>query len=117
MKNTIKSADIGQRIKTLRNNKKITQEKLAELTKLSLAHISNLENGHSKMSIESLIAISDALCVPTDAILFGEISHSDEPYYKEFVDIMIDCTNHEKDLLLSNALYMKKLIQNIKKEE
>ena len=43
------------------------------------------------MSIDSLIAISNALSVSTDAILFGEITYDKEPYYKEFTDIMLDC--------------------------
>ena len=34
------------------------------------------------MSIDSLIAISNALSVSTDAILFGEITYAKEPYYR-----------------------------------
>ena len=34
------------------------------------------------MSIDSLIAISNALSVSTDAILFGEITYDKELYYK-----------------------------------
>ena len=45
----------GKRIKIIRNARNITQEKLAEMSELTLAHISNIENGHSKMSIDSLI--------------------------------------------------------------
>lgn len=40
---------IGKRIKIIRNARKITQEKLVEMSELTLAHISNIENGHSKM--------------------------------------------------------------------
>ena len=50
------------------------------------------------MSIDSLIAISNALSVPTDAILFGEITYDKEPYYKEFTDIMLDCSDNEKNI-------------------
>ena len=107
MKCEIDFEKIGMRIKTLRNNCTMTQEKLAEKTGLSLSHICNLENGHSKMSVESLISIADALTVSTDAILFGEISHDDDQYYKDFVDVMFDCTDFEKGILIENALYMK----------
>lgn len=69
MKCEIDFKKIGMRIKTLRNNCNMTQEKLAEKTGLSLSHICNLENGHSKMSVESLITIADTLSVSTDAIL------------------------------------------------
>ena len=58
----------------------------------------NIENGHSKMRIDSLIAISNALSVSTDAILFGEITYDKEPYYKEFTEIMPDCSDKEKNI-------------------
>ena len=48
------------------------------------------------MCIDSLIAISNALSVSTDAILFGEITYDKKPYYKEFADIMLDCSDNEK---------------------
>lgn len=106
----------GKRIKSIRNARNITQEKLAELSDLTLAHISNIENGHSKMSIDSLIAISNALSVSTDAILFGEITYDKEPYYKEFVNIMLDCTDNEKKHIMQTVLYTKQLIHDIKSE-
>lgn len=39
-----------------------------------------------------------ALSVSTDAILFGEITYDKEPYYKEFTDIMPDCSDKEKNI-------------------
>lgn len=106
----------GKRIKIIRNARNITQEKLAEMSKLTLAHISNIENGHSKMSIDSLIAISNALSVSTDTILFGEITYDKEPYYKEFADIMLDCSDNKKNILcrllsMQSSSYM---ISNLK---
>lgn len=98
---------IGKRIKIIRNAQNITQENLAEMSELTLAHISNIENGHSKMSIDSLIAISNALSVSTDAILFGEITYAKEPYYKEFTDIMLDCSDNEKKYIMQAARYAK----------
>lgn len=115
MKCEIDFKKIGMRIKTLRGNCKMTQEKLAEKTGLSLSHICNLENGHSKMSVESLITIADALSVSTDAILFGEISHDDDQYYKDFVNVMFDCTDFEKDILIKNAMFMKDILRRCQK--
>lgn len=84
------------------------------MSELTLAHISNIENGHSKMSIDSLIAISNALSVSTDAILFGEITYDKEPYYKEFTDIMPNCSDKEKKHIMQAARYAKQLIHDIK---
>lgn len=76
--------------------------------------LSNIENGHSKMSIDLLIAISNALSVSTDAILFGEITYDKEPYYKKFTDIMLDCSDKEKKHIMQDAHYTKQLIHDIK---
>lgn len=76
--------------------------------------LSNIENGHSKMSIDLLIAISNALSVSTDAILFGEITYDKEPYYKKFTDIMLDCSDKEKKHIMQAARYAKQLIHDIK---
>lgn len=74
--------------------------------------LSNIENGHSKMSIDLLIAISNALSVSTDAILFGEITYDKEPYYKKFTDIMLDCSDKEKKHIMQAARYAKQLMNN-----
>lgn len=66
------------------------------------------------MSIDSLIAISNALSVSTDAILFGEITYDKEPYYKEFADIMLNCSYKEKKHIMQAAHYTKQLIHDIK---
>lgn len=76
--------------------------------------LSNIENWHSKMSIDSLIAISNTLSVSTDAILFGEITYGKEPYSKEFTDIMPDCSDKEKKYIMQAAHYAKQLIHDIK---
>lgn len=43
--------DIGIRIKQERINQNITQEKLAEITGISVTHMSNIENANTKLSL------------------------------------------------------------------
>jgi len=52
---------IGKRIKTLRENKGLTQEKLAERTGLSLDFIGKIEVNINKPGLKSLIKIANAL--------------------------------------------------------
>ena len=61
------------------------------------------------MSIDSLITISNALSVSTDAILFGEITYDKEPYYKEFADIMLGCSDNVKRHIMQAARYEKRI--------
>ena len=52
---------VGTRIQTKRLEKKMTQQHLAELTDYSEVYIGYIEQGKRKLSIESMIRISDAL--------------------------------------------------------
>lgn len=52
---------LGKKIKTLRENKKLTQEKLAEKTGLSLDFIGKIEVNINHPGLKSLLKISNAL--------------------------------------------------------
>ena len=43
--------EIGKRVKIARIRADLTQEALAEKAGLSITHMSNIENGHSKLSL------------------------------------------------------------------
>ena len=54
---------IGMRIKELRGNKKISQEKLAEIADLDRTYVNSVENGKRNISIENIEKIAEALDV------------------------------------------------------
>lgn len=62
--------DVGVRVKQERINKNITQEKLAELSGVSVTHMSNIENANTKLSLPVLINISNALDCDSSILLF-----------------------------------------------
>ena len=53
--------NISNQIRDLRIAKKITQQELAEKTNLSVPYISQIENNHRKLSLDSFIKIVAAL--------------------------------------------------------
>lgn len=63
--------DIGIRIKQERFNQNITQEKLAEISGISITHMSNIENANTKLSLPVLVNIANALNCDANIILFG----------------------------------------------
>ena len=66
---------LGNRIKTIRKARNLTQEQLAEFVNIGTPNISYIENGKFAPSIETLQKISWALCVePYELYLFEEIS-------------------------------------------
>jgi transcriptional regulator with XRE-family HTH domain len=52
---------VGQRIRTIRAKKGITQDQLAELAGLNRVHLYRLENGRQSMTLNTLKIIADAL--------------------------------------------------------
>lgn len=61
---------MGQRIRSARQKKNITQEKLGELCGLSTAHIGHIERGTRIPSLETAFRIATALEVSMDHLLF-----------------------------------------------
>jgi DNA-binding XRE family transcriptional regulator len=54
---------LGDAVRTQRKRMKMTQEKLAEKTGLSVVFLSLLENGHRTVSVDALLRIAKALGV------------------------------------------------------
>ena len=72
--------EIGLRLKQLRKENSLTQEKLAEMLGISQKHYSEAERGITGLSVKHLIQISDILSVSLDYLLKGYISkYSSEP--------------------------------------
>lgn len=88
-------ADIGQRIKALRVQARLSQEQLAEKAELSVSHISHIENATTKISLPSLVAIANFFEVSLDYLLCGSLKASQESYIEQISEILLDCS--EKD--------------------
>lgn len=75
--NTV-SEILGQRIRFYRKQKKISQEKLSEMSDLHPTYIGQIERGEKNPSIESIYKISQALKIPL-AVLLEKIDEYDIP--------------------------------------
>ena len=73
---------IGQNIRKVRKQKKLRQEDLAEKAGISVTYVGALERGEKIPSLETFIAIANALEVSADVILCDvvtagyEVKHS-----------------------------------------
>ena len=61
--------EIGNRIRLVRKELKMTQEELAERGGLSHSFMGHIERGSRKLSVETLYRIAGALNVSTDYLL------------------------------------------------
>ena len=68
-------AALGRRIKKTRQAKGLTQSNLADKVFCNTSHISNIENNHTKVSLNSLLAISNALDTSVDSLLSDQFKN------------------------------------------
>lgn len=90
---------IGQRVKRFRDEKGITQEALAETVDISLSHISRIENGHTKPSLDVLVQIANALCVSVDALLYDNLTQARGVFQEELNSLLKECSAKEIKML------------------
>jgi len=92
---------IGKQIKIERIKQDLTQEKVAELSDISVPHLSNIERGSTKVGLPTLVKIANVLQVSMDLLLCYEI---DNPVSNEYVKNIVtadlaDCTKQELTVL------------------
>ncbi|OTG94066.1 helix-turn-helix domain-containing protein [Acinetobacter sp. ANC 4973] len=63
------SVVIGQLIRNARNNKKISQEKLALICEIDRSYLGRIERGEVNLTVEKLYEISSALEVDAKDLL------------------------------------------------
>jgi transcriptional regulator with XRE-family HTH domain len=68
---------LGNNIKYLRNKHKYSQQDLAEQLGVPRSSLSDYERGHTQVSIENIIKISDIFQVKIDDLLRSNLSHRD----------------------------------------
>ena len=106
---------VGKRVKAMRMQKGISQSELAHSVGISQAHMSNIENGHSNITLENLFALHDILGVSM-ASFFVDIDGIQEANEaKGFIglDDMIDALL----LIKNNKLYSQVLREPVKEEQ
>lgn len=69
---------VGLRIKSLRRQNNITQEKLSEMLNITTEHLSRIETGTYRPSIKLIEHICQAFDIDEQYLLFGVRSTSDK---------------------------------------
>ncbi|MBU5294628.1 helix-turn-helix transcriptional regulator [Anaerosalibacter bizertensis] len=91
--------EIGARIRAERERLNLTREKLAEIIGLSPFYIGQIERGDRKMSVDTLVKISNSLHVSVDYILKGcKKSNEELDLQKEFHVLENSEENYNKAL-------------------
>lgn len=86
---------MGIRIRNARLKKKMGQELLAEMAGLSITHVSHIETGNTKVSLPTLVKISNSLDVSLDELVCDSIHKAKIIFENEISQITSDCDERE----------------------
>ena len=96
---------IGQRIRKCRKAQNLSQDALAELVHISTTHMSHIETGNTKLSLQVFADLVQALHVSADDLLFGAAPAGKVVSVQEIAQTLERCTPQQtqilKDILLA----------------
>ena len=87
---------LGKRIRDRRKELRISQEKLAETVEVTTSYIGQIERAERKLSIETLIRISNALFVTVDFLLKDSILVENDEYIHRLNSLVFDKSDEAK---------------------
>lgn len=101
--------NIGEKLKIIRKDRGLTQEKLSDITKISIASIQRYELGKRQPTMKTVNKFAEALEVSIDELILGETSINE---LKEFIN------NFQNDFLnisnRDNVIYDKGFLDGLK---
>ena len=99
--------EIGQRIRKFRKAHGLSQEELAEKVGISTTHMSHIETGNTKLSLQVLVDLALALEAKTDELLFYS-SPSDKRECAAEISGLIDSCSAAQARLLKEVVFSVK---------
>ena len=93
---------IGQQIRKYRKARGLSQEELAEKVYISIPHMSHIETGKTKLSLQVFVDIARVLGVSTDDLL-GDSEFEQQLRVPEIISLLDSCTPKQLNLF-SEAL-------------
>lgn len=108
---------LGGRIKALRLQKKITQERLAEAAGVGVTHISHIETGNSVPSLQTLVDILNVLDCFADELFCMEVTQAKPALNNWLCDLVSDCNSIEMKLIADTVISLKNSMRRLKISE
>ena len=100
-------ATISRKLRSLRIEKGLTQEAIASYAGVNTSHISNIENGHVKISLTALVAVCNALDVTVDYILSDEYNNASSALDQSILESLKGCNKDTKERILKIIQILK----------
>ena len=104
---------LGKRISNFRNASGFTQEQFSFRCGVGNKHISNIELGKSKPSLESLVQIANFLNVSSDDLIVDSLTHSASTADSEIHRLLLDCNTLEQEILTRMVKELKAILYGL----
>lgn len=98
---------VGKRIKKARKACGLTQEKLAELTGLSTAHIGKIEVATNEPSLQALVDIANALNIGVDSLLADNVNYPIVYLRKDIEELLDGVTPQELTVMIATLTTLR----------
>ena len=108
---------VGLRIRAVRLEKKLTQEKLAEAAGVGVTHISHIETGNSIPSLQVTVDIVNALGCSMDELLCMDVEQARSVRDNWLGELVADCSGEEVKLITDTVLALKDSLRRLKLTE
>ncbi len=105
---------IGKRIRERRRSRNLSQEQLADLIDKSTVFVSNLENGKTGASLESIVNICLVLDLSLDELITGVPRTYEDEYVDAVISVFQRCTDREKHFLSELVIYADAILKKHK---
>lgn len=102
---------IGLRLRAMRKRQNMSQQDLAYEIEYSIPHISHVENGSTKLSVDFLVKASNALAVTADQLLCDSLDYADKVYQGEIMEELKDLNDTELKIIRQLIIDAKKSLR------
>ena len=100
MQQEIDYKKLGLKIKQVRQSMNLTQDSLAEMVGCNTSHISNIENNHTRVSLNVLFTIANSLDTSIDYLLSNQYQNNYLALDNEILRALQNCDVEKKEKLL-----------------
>ncbi len=103
--------ELGQRIRKARKQKLLSQEQLAEKVGISVTHMSHIETGNTKLSMEVFYDIALVLDTRADELLYGRDNDIQNAVKDDIIVSLSTCTPEELCIINDVIAALKQSLQ------
>ncbi len=89
----------------------LTQEKLSEMVGVSPTHLSNIETRTTRVSLNAIISIANALHITSDDLLCDNVVKAKIQFEKDIALILEDCDEYEIRIIRDMAAATKETLR------